>query len=444
MPDNLPLVEKVIEDYWATPLPKMVDRGKKPSAISDHLVDIVGPRRSGKTYLMFLTIKKLMTEQNVPKEAILYINLENRRLSPVSNEHLDAIMEFIVSRQLFNRYGKVHLFLDEIQRVQGWERHLRSIYDENKGRLQIYISGSSSKLLAGETATLLTGRHLTFPVFPLDFREFLRFRGIEVQEKSADDLSEKKAARIKGNVKEYLIHGGFPEVVLREQKDELLSQLFTDIIQRDVVARAHIRHTAVLDEFSQFIASLSSGLLSFNKMSKYFESRNIKVSVPTLTRFFALMKDAFLFFDSPLFSFNLRAQAQNPRKVYCIDNGFARLMHKGPGEDWGNLLENLVAIQFHRRGIPTFYWRSQDQKEVDIIVRHGKRTVPIQVCYDLSRADTQAREVGALLAAMKELKVGKGWLINIGMEGVQHHGGNRINLVSLWKFLLFGLDKGWP
>ena len=442
MPDKFLLIERMIKEYWNGQLPEMFERELTPISKSDHIRDIIGPRRSGKTYLMFLTIRKLVEEHKVPKEATIYLNLENRRLSPVDVEHLDAVLELINSRQLIRKYGQVHLFLDEIQRLSGWERFIRSIYDDFKGRLRIYISGSSSKLLGGETATLLTGRHLTVQVFPLDFREFLRFKGLEVKDGTkADALSDARTAEIKGHVREYLLYGGFPEVVQSSQKDDVLSQLFTDIVHRDVVARASIRNSPVLDEFAQFLASIAGGLLSFHKMSKYLKSRNIKVSVPTLIRYFTLMKEAFLFFDNPLFSYNIRAQNQNPRKVYCIDNGFARMMSQGPDEDWGKLIENLVAVQFLRQGIPSYYWRASDQKEVDLILRYHRRLLPIQVCYDLSRADTREREFSSLLSCMTQLKLKDGWIINMDTEGTQRHDGKRVILLPLWKFLLFGLGQ---
>ncbi|MEA1864762.1 MAG: AAA family ATPase [Euryarchaeota archaeon] len=165
-----------IEEYWQRDLPRTMSREIEPILKSDLINDIIGPRRAGKTYLMFLTIKKLLSI-GVDKKATIYLNFEDRRLLPSTPEYLNDLVEFIHARRLLD-HGKIFIFLDEIQRIEGWESYIRSIYDEFKGKIKIFVSGSTSKLTESELSHLLTGRHLTTRVFPLGFGEFLRFKDV--------------------------------------------------------------------------------------------------------------------------------------------------------------------------------------------------------------------------------------------------------------------------
>ena len=157
---------------------------------TDLINDIVGPRRAGKTSLMRLEMKKLI--EKIDKIRIIYINFESRKLYPLTPEYFNDIIEIIYEENSL-RSGKIYLFLDEIQRINDWEKYVRSIYDEFKGKIKIFISGSTSKLTKTNMSYLLSGRHLTSVVFPLSFREFLYFNKIEFDK----PLTEEKRARIK-------------------------------------------------------------------------------------------------------------------------------------------------------------------------------------------------------------------------------------------------------
>jgi predicted AAA+ superfamily ATPase len=417
-------IEKVIIDYWESELPDVKERDLNPYLKEQLITDIVGPRRAGKTYLMFSIIK------NLPKKSTIYINFENRRLLPLKDEYFNEIVEFIYAEQMFKKNKKVYLFLDEVQRVIGWERYVRSIYDEFKGKIKIFVSGSSANLLSQDYARLLTGRHLTCVVLPLSFKEFLIFKGLKIKNQI---VTEKEESLIKKYLKEYMTFGGFPEVVLGEQKDTMLSQLFSDIVSRDILSRAEIRNENVMQELSNYCAANVSNLLSFGKMTRYFKGRGIKISTPTLISYFQYMRNAFLFFDNTIFSYKIKDQMQYPRKIYAIDCGFANL---AGAENLGRICENTVAIELLRRGASTFYWKSRSGEEVDFIVREGRRIRPIQVCYDPKAQETKEREIRALIKCMDEFKVKKAEVITFDYEDEEKVKNKMIHFVPLWKFLL--------
>lgn len=417
-------LEKVIRGYWESKLPEVKERELNPHLKEGLITDIVGPRRAGKTYLMFSIIK------NLPKKSTIYINFENRRLLPLKDEYFNDIVEYIYAEQLLKKNKKVYLFLDEVQRIAGWERSVRSIYDEFKGKLKIFVSGSSANLLSQDYAKLLTGRHLSTIVLPLSFKEFLKFKDLKVEDKI---LTEKQESLIKKYLREYMTHGGFPEVVLGSQKDSMLSQLFSDIVSRDILSKAEIRNENVMEELSNYCAANVSNLFSFGKMARYFKSRGIKISTPTLIEYFRHMKNAFLFFDNMIFSYKIKEQMQYPRKIYTIDCGFANI---AGAENLGRIYENIVAVELLRRRANTFYWKSRSQEEVDFIVREKNKISAIQVCYDPEEEDTKKREIKALIKCMNEFSLKESQVITFDHEDTEKVDNKKIYYIPLWKYLL--------
>ena len=424
---------QVIREYWEKGLPQQLHEREIELPLEKNFInDIVGPRRAGKTYLMFLTIKKL--REKLDKEATIYINFENRKLMPLKDSYFNDLIKFIYAEELFEKYETVYLFLDEVQRINGWEKYIRSIYDEFKEKIKIFVSGSSANLLSKEYSKLLTGRHLTTQVLPLSFREFLQFQGIEVGNKIQTERAEVK---VKKQLTKYLQTGGFPDVVLGEEKEMILSQLFTDIVSRDVLSRTSIRKENIVEEFSYYLASNVSNLLSFNKMRDYFASRGIKVSVPTLLNYFWHLKNAFLFFDSLIFSYTIKDQMQYPRKIYCVDNGIANISGFKTSENLGKLYENTVAIELLRKGFDLYYWKTKQHEEVDFVIKQGTQvTQLIQVCYEMETMDVKQREVKALNKAMETFRIKEGLIITDKIAGEQEFDGMKIVYKPLWEWLM--------
>ena len=423
------MIKEAILDYWAKELPIMINRGISLKVDTDLINDIVGIRRSGKTFLMFEELRRL--SKKAGKQATIYINFENRKLLPLKEKYFNDIIEFIYEQKLFDSHKKIYLFLDEVQRIKGWESYVRSIYDEFKGKLKIFISGSSSNLLSKDYGILLTGRHLTSSIYPLSFKEFLKFKKI-------DQNSGK--IQIRASLNEYLKYGGFPEVVLSQNKEEILGQLFSDILSKDVLSRAEIRKEQALEEFAYYLSSNISCRLSFNKMSKYFMLKGVKISVPTLQNYFYFLREAFLFFDNTIFSYKVKDQLQYPRKIYCIDSGIANIIGFKFKEDFGKIYENAVAVELLRNAdaqTKIFYWQDPQQLEVDFVVKEALYVKQlIQVCYDISKPETKKREIKSILKAGKELKCKNLLVISDDYEAEEKFENQVIKFIPLWKWLL--------
>ncbi|MBI5001494.1 MAG: ATP-binding protein [Euryarchaeota archaeon] len=413
-------IDSAVREYWESQLPEVRAREVETQLDSDLINDIVGPRRAGKTYLMFHAISQLL--EHVPKEATIYLNFENRKLAPVQGSMFNDLVEVIHAERLLERHGRVYLFLDEVQRVPDWERYVRSIQDEFKGRVKTTVSGSTARLMRPDVAKLLAGRHLTTVVLPLSFREYLGFVGIEKSPKT-----ERARALVKGALEQYLRHGGYPEVVLSELKEEMLAHLYADSVARDVLAK--VRGAATLSELSDYLVSNSGNLLSFGKMSRYFKSIGAPISVPTLIRYFGHLRDAFLLFDVTIFSTRIRDRLQYPRKVYCYDAGLASVIGN-VGE--GHLYETVVAAELARRGATFHYWKDRAGYEVDFVLGRGRKTLAVQVCFDLADPDARKREFRGLSRCMGDLGIGDGLVITRDEEA----GEAGVRSVPLWKWLL--------
>jgi hypothetical protein len=428
----------IIEEYWRKELSDVNKREIILKFESDLINDIIGARRAGKTYLMFYTIKQLI-DNGVPKESTIYINFENRKILPLTSDYFNDLIEIIYARRLFDKYNKIFIFLDEVQRIEGWEKYIRSIYDEFKGKIKIFVSGSTSKLTESEFSSLLTGRHITTHVYPLSFREFLSFKGFDHKK---EYRIEKDIAAITEYLREYIEFGGFPEVSLLDSgKDELIQTLFTDIINRDILPKAK-RRGEIIEDLAYFLCTNSGKLTSFSKLTGMLNSMGIKVSVPTFEKYFSAMKDAFLFFDNTIFSYKVKDQLQYPRKIYCVDTGFINFAGFKFSEDRGRLMENLVAVELQRKKsrspiINIFYWKDPQGRGVDFVVREGINIRQlIQVTYVSKRGEIDKREITGLLRAGEELKCSDLLMITWEYEGEEEIKGKRIVYMPLWKWLL--------
>ena len=420
-----------IEEFWRKKLPELKERDIKLKVETDLINDVVGVRRAGKTSLMLLQIKKL------GKEKCIYLNFENRKFFPLTPEYFNDIIDFIYARELLKKYKKIFLFLDEVQKIDGWEKYVRSIYDEFKGKIKIFISGSSSKLTKSKLSSLLSGRHLSSYVFPLGFKEFLYFKNFKLHE----TIIEEDKARIIEFLKEYVGYGGFPEVVLTSQnKEEIRETLMLDILNRDVLPNI-VKRKEIVEDFVYFLCSNAGKLLSFNKMARLFK----ETSVITIEKIFKILKEVFLFFDSEIFSYKVKSQLQYPRKIYCVDPGFINYFGFKFSEDKGRLMENLVVIELLRRfGIgkktKIFYWREygkQDGKEVDFVIKEGLKVKQlIEVTYANTKDEVEDKKVRSLLKASELFKCENLHCITWDYESEEEFKGKKIKFIPLWKWLL--------
>lgn len=399
-------------------------------------VAITGVRRAGKTFLT----KQLLESKSIEAgaEQTLYVLLEDPKFEPyLSTGLLEEIYQTF--RRQVAKKEEIFLVLDEIQNVHLWEKWVRVLL-EKEDQAKLVITGSSSKLLHSKLATILTGRTLTIEVFPLNFSEFLEFRGF-AYEKEYQLISKKR--QLEKYFIEYLNYGGFPQVVLeddRELKIQIIKEIFDGIIYRDVVSRHETRDVPLV----KTVAELA--LNNFSCLGSATRFRNIaagmvgrKVSPNLILEILFYLEEAFLIFQVPIFSYKVKEQKLYPKKYYCIDQGILNAATFNFSKNAGRIYENIAAVHLFQRDKKEniFYWRSKDQKEVDFVIKEGLRVKElIQVCYDLKDAGTSRREIDALIEAAGEFECGELKIITRDLDKIQKYKGHEIVYLPLWKWLL--------
>lgn len=393
------------------------------------VVAIIGVRRSGKSYIMRDMVKNLING-GVERKNTLMVNFEDKRFAEFYPKLLDEIYETYL--EFLKPDKKPFIFLDEVHNVPKWEKWIRTMHE--LGKAKIIVSGSSSKLLAGELATVLTGRHLDVSVFPLSFEEFLYFRGIGIENKL--DLISKKI-EVKQAFNEYFEFGGFPEVVLSSEKKQLLLTYFDDILTKDIERRYRLKKAEKLRALARFYLTNVSNPITFNSLRK-----SLNTTTNTIEKFSSYLEEANILFFVKRFSFKVKEQEKSPRKVYSIDVGLANSVGFKFSSNAGKIAENLVAVQLKKKekedpNTEIYYWKDFQGREVDFVVKEGQKIKQlIQVCYDTENFDVKQRETKSLLKASKELKCNGLLIVTGDKEDEEKIKGKTIGYVPLWKWLL--------
>lgn len=414
----------LIKEFHSEELPLSFDRDLKVPLLPKKVITVYGARRSGKSFYFYTLIKKLL-QKDIKKERILYINFEDDRILPLTFKELNLLIEAYFELYPENKDKEIFLFLDEIQNIKNWEVFVRRIYDKEKVR--IFITGSSSKLLSREIATSLRGRTLSFALFPLSFKEFLKFKEAALERNFQYSPSRFK---IKKYLTEYLEWGGFPEISLEKNltlKKKILSDYFKSLVYQDLIERFSLENSALLEDLLKFLFTNISGLFSANS---YYRSvkQNLPVSRETVSSYLAFIEETGYFFFLPQFSYSLKVQKATPKKIIVLDNGLRNKIAFRFSQDHGKLAENLVGTSLRGQGQDVFYWK--DKREVDFVVKQGKNLSGINVSFD---PEIDKREIDSLLEFKERFKnVKELLLITRDLETTER----KIKCVPLWKWLL--------
>ncbi len=394
---------KVIKDQreWLEKLERGIIRNKfKEIELKESFsVVISGIRRCGKSTLLHQILKN--------QRKFYYLNLEDTRLEGFN------VTDFNLAEEIFQeKYGSGGVyFFDEIQNIEKWEKFIRYLVDRKN---KVMITGSNASLLSRELGTRLTGRHISYELFPFSYSEFLVFKNQKPNEES---------------YAEYLKKGGFPDF-LREDDITVLHELLKDVLMRDIVNRFGIKNTAVLRKLAVYLMTNVGKEFSANSLKKMLEVK----SVQTILDYISFLEDSYLVFTIPKFSYSYKKQQVNPKKVYSIDNGLSYANSVSFSKDKGKMLENNVFLHLRRRYKEIFYF--QENKECDFIIKEREKVIQaIQVCYNFNN-ENQEREVKGLLEAMEELKLKEGLILTYNQEDKLEVEGKKIIVKPVWKWLL--------
>ena len=365
------------------------------------ILALIGIRRAGKSTLMFQLMDELIRQGGDQKD-LLYVNLEEPLFTEyLSIDLLDNILSAFI--EIVRPPGRIFFLLDEIQNIPSWERWVRVRTDQG---MKIILSGSSSKLLSSELATLLTGRHIPFHVHPFSFGEFMSSRDVHAKNLLS---SLKQKSRIAVLLHDYLKWGGFPEAVLtidEYKKRVLLRQYFEDILYKDVAFRHRLKDINLVKKLSVYALTNIGNKISYGRLTREMSL----ASVETVRHYFSFLQEAFLLHEVPKFSFKYREQVKTPRKIYAADVGMRNAVAFRFSQDIGRLAENFVFLELERRGYEVFYF--EKKQEVDFYARHESgEALLINVVWEMTRRDTRQREIDGLQEAMGQLGIDRALLL---------------------------------
>lgn len=372
----------------------------------------------------------------IDRSRLIYFNFEDERLAGLSVEDLHWITDEYYVTFSENRSEEVHFFFDEIQLVDGWEKFVRRLLDTET--VQIYISGSSAKMLSREIASSLRGRSVEVVIYPYSFREFAKHHKIEYPE-SLKRVNRGTRSVLENLLIKYMNHGGFPEAqgLMPLDRHLLLQGYVNTVLFRDIVERFGVTNITVLKTLIRHLIKNSGSKFTVNKFYNHLKSQGFKVAKTTLHEYLDHLQDAFLLHTLPIYTDSERKRMVNPVKPYIIDTGLVASFAMSRDQDVGHLLENSIFMELCRRNARVRYLTTPSGFEVDFIAIYPDGTrQAIQVAADVSNPITRERECRAFVEARQIVPDAQLLLINLSEEDTIRINDVSIQLVPAWKWLL--------
>ena len=418
-------------NYWKKDIDGVKDRDYYDKKIEsfitkDEIVVLKGIRRCGKSTLMLNQIKKLLSN-NVPRENILFVNLEDPRfLNHLSIELLEDIKNTYL--EYLAPSSKPYIFLDEIQNIPNWEKWVNKEYELKNSYL--CITGSNSSMLSSEIASVLSGRYIAVNVYPLSFEEFLNFNDLQISSKL--DLVDKRI-EINRYFEQFIKYGGFPKALEYEEaeKKDLMITYKDSILLKDIVARFKLKNFHTLEEIAAFLLSNTGIIQSTTKLKN-----NFGISFDMARDYVEYLKKAYMIYEIKKFDYSLKKQNVNDKKYYTSDLGLSNIFRVPNLNSRGSDLETVVFLELKRRGYELYYYKTSNDLEIDFVVSDGTLIVELlQVTKSLKNEKTLKREIAPFEKAIEELQLSKDTKCTIITEDKSSKVEN-INVININEFLL--------
>jgi predicted AAA+ superfamily ATPase len=402
-----------LSEALAAPLPPRTARDIRLPAIPNKVLAVIGVRRGGKTSFLYRRIAERLTAGDTPGTHLL-VSLEDERLVGMTAEDLGWLIE--EHRRMVpaaREQGRRTIYLDEVQVVAGWEAVVRRLLDAHD--TEVFVSGSSAKLLSSEVHTSLRGRSMEVLVHPFSFREALRHAGEEPTREWAR-LTPAERATVEAELRRYLEVGGFPEAQGVDVRDRMpLLKGYVDLmVLRDVIERHHVSNVEALRRLQRHLMANPGGAFSVSKFHRDLKSQALAVGEETLYRLLSHLEDAFLVRLVSMHTASERQRMRNPRKVYPVDPGLIPVYERASRENRGRSLEIAVLLELERRGYDIGWVRVGDDLEVDFYAESQVADpLLIQVSLDTASEATWEREIRSLEAAAEAYPEARPLLITL-------------------------------
>lgn len=339
---------------------------------------LAGIRRSGKSTILQMLAQEL-AKRGIPEDHII-----QRRYTGMD------IPDDITAKQMYDQLladmegkGRCCLLLDEVQEVEGWEKAINSLLEEDLA--DIYVTGSNSKLMSSEISSYLTGRYVVIPVFTLSFKEYLTF-------KEGSSMTRRQL------LEEYIRFGGFPIIALGEYDAnsayQIVSGIYYTVVSRDIVKRHKVSKQELFDRVVKYVIENTGKTFSANTISNFLKSQYRSVSVETIYNYLRWLEQAFIVYPCQRYDLKGKSILKTQEKYYLGD---VALRYSLLGYDRNMLdstMENIVFLELKRRGYEVFIGKN-GAKEIDFVAKRREELIYVQVCVRLP--ESSDREVGNLL-----------------------------------------------
>lgn len=378
---------------------------------------VIGVRRSGKSTLCFNALE-------AAKAKYAYVNFDDENLYSFTVSDMNNVLQV-----LYSIYGDfTHLFLDEIQNIDGWHLFVNRML--RKG-VHILLTGSNSKLLSGDLASHLTGRHHTIELLPFSFKDWCNYNGIAVA-----PLTTKNMGLLMGAFGKYLRQGGFPELLVEQNQTSYIDSLFHNIITQDVQRRFKVKYIDSLERLAGHLLNISPAIIVKDKLQERFGFK----SHHTLGNYLSYLTQAYLICKVNKYSTKSK-ERYVAEKAYAIDVAFMNKRENAlSGENLGWRLETIVYLELRRRirsAGEDIYYFNNGSVEADFVVCDGNRVVGIyQVAYDIENQKTRRREINGAVIAAKSTKCDNVYILTALQSETIVHEGVTIKVMPVWEWIV--------
>ena len=453
MPASKELLTFLLEDFHETVLPEVLGRlvprdlelgGTPTPQVGGNACVIVGMRRSGKTFRLYQEIARLL-EQGVPQDRICFFNFDDDRIQPCDASVIDRVLNAFYTAHPAARREGAFVFFDEVQDIEGWDVVARRLLDTEK--IALFVTGSSSRLLADDVATQFRGRSTAFELAPYSFREYLRAKGLEPP--SARTLNNKNTqSTMRHELGNYLREGGFPAVqgmsdFARVQTLQTYVQL---VVARDVVERGKFSNAAYARSLARAVVTSSARDFSISRMDAKGKQSGYTPGRATIASLVDAFEDAHLAYQVYDFSYSAQKVRLGGLKLYAQDPGMYCALMPASDDAQSFALETAVYLELRRRRTSgrlgdIAMLKLESGKEVDFVEGDAlaDRAVQlVQVAYSVENDATLTREMSALAEAMARFGVGEGTVVTLDEQGEIELPEGTVHIVPAWRWLLGG------
>ena len=343
---------------------------------------LTGVRRCGKSTILKMIIKKLREEKHVDDEQILSYRFDSMEYEDMTTKelYLELKSKIIPSK-------KTYLFLDEIQEIEGWEKVVNTLASDFD--VDIYITGSNSRMMSSEISTYLTGRYITFHIYTLSFEEYLMFK------KSYTTLKD-----LKQEFSQYVRLGGFPATHLQDySQDEvytIVKDIYNSTIFSDIVRRNQVKKIDQLERVVKYTFNNIGNTFSAKSISNYFKSEQRKIDNETVYSYLEKLQKAYILHKCSRYDLQGKDILKTQEKFYLADVSLRYSVLGYTVDSIAASLENIVYLELKRRGYDVYIGKIKD-KEIDFVATKQNEKIYVQVTQEIKSEKTQKREYEQLL-----------------------------------------------